>query len=398
MDRVDAYLDELVSHLDCDPLRRDEIRLEVHSHLRELIDSGLQEGLPESDAVAAALERFGPAEQVARRLTAIHRGQRAQPARVDRPLIPILLAALVITPLGVMQNLSAPAVSKRFLDTVRELPADREPSSLVPGSVRAAVELYPGPLLGLTLLLALAVAVWHFTPRRPWLWAGVASVAGSVFYLLLVATPIWIGSRDFPSYWLTDVADNWLRSTVRGLAWPIVAVWALPWLARWLGRRKPRLPWPWLALGLLALATWAHPLVCGLADFVWRVDRDSWALTDLGLASWPWQLTRLAALPGAMWLAGQWALGEGPGHSPGRVAGKAALVGLAVGLLVTFARLAPLALQPRWQLPPLDTALMCGEFVVLLASGSAVLLLARLSRAGEPQLAPVGDPSAVPAG
>jgi len=70
MDELDAYLDELVAHLDCDPLRRDEIRLEVHAHLRELVDAHRARGASPQEAAETAIREFGPAEEVARRLTA----------------------------------------------------------------------------------------------------------------------------------------------------------------------------------------------------------------------------------------------------------------------------------------------------------------------------------------
>jgi len=74
MDTLDAYLDELASHLDCDPLRRDEIRLEVHAHLREMVEQRRAEGLPTDQAEQAAITAFGTAERVARRLATANRG------------------------------------------------------------------------------------------------------------------------------------------------------------------------------------------------------------------------------------------------------------------------------------------------------------------------------------
>lgn len=69
MDSLDAYLDELVTHLDCDPLRRDEIRLEVHAHLRENAEAEANDGKNAGEATQAAIGELGPAAAVARRLT-----------------------------------------------------------------------------------------------------------------------------------------------------------------------------------------------------------------------------------------------------------------------------------------------------------------------------------------
>ena len=84
MYELDAYLDELVSLLDCDPLRRDEIRLEVHSHLRELLQEQTRKGKPPAEAARTAIAQFGTAEEVARRLTAANRGRVA--TRAAMPL------------------------------------------------------------------------------------------------------------------------------------------------------------------------------------------------------------------------------------------------------------------------------------------------------------------------
>ena len=77
----DGYLDELVSRLECDPLRRDEIRLEVHSHLRELQLAEARAGRSPSEAVRAAVARFGAAEEVAPRLASANRGRTPTPWR-----------------------------------------------------------------------------------------------------------------------------------------------------------------------------------------------------------------------------------------------------------------------------------------------------------------------------
>ena len=80
---LDAYLGELVSRLDCDPLRRDEIRLEVHSHLRELLEKEKREGKSPTEAAQAAIAQFGTADEVARKLTAVNRGRVPTPLRAS---------------------------------------------------------------------------------------------------------------------------------------------------------------------------------------------------------------------------------------------------------------------------------------------------------------------------
>lgn len=65
MATLEAYLDEVVSHLDGDPLRRDEIRLQVHAHLRELIDERVREGAAPEEAEREVLSGLGRAEDVA---------------------------------------------------------------------------------------------------------------------------------------------------------------------------------------------------------------------------------------------------------------------------------------------------------------------------------------------
>ena len=80
---LDAYLGELVSRLDCDPLRRDEIRLEVHSHLRELLEKEKREGKSPTEAAQEAIARFGTADEVARRLAPVNRGRVPTPLRAS---------------------------------------------------------------------------------------------------------------------------------------------------------------------------------------------------------------------------------------------------------------------------------------------------------------------------
>ena len=69
MMRIEEYLQQLCASLDVDLLRRDEIRLEAHQHLRERAESLMEEGLNLAEAEERAVAEFGPPEQVARQLS-----------------------------------------------------------------------------------------------------------------------------------------------------------------------------------------------------------------------------------------------------------------------------------------------------------------------------------------
>jgi hypothetical protein len=56
---IEEYLDELCASLAVDPLRRDEIRLETHLHLRDRVHILRQQGVAEEEANAQALTEFG---------------------------------------------------------------------------------------------------------------------------------------------------------------------------------------------------------------------------------------------------------------------------------------------------------------------------------------------------
>ena len=66
---IERYLDMLCGRLSVDPLRRDEIRLEVHTHLRQRADDLQSRGLDRETAEAWAAEEFGDPLDVASRLS-----------------------------------------------------------------------------------------------------------------------------------------------------------------------------------------------------------------------------------------------------------------------------------------------------------------------------------------
>jgi hypothetical protein len=154
MYELDAYLDEIVARLDCDPLRRDEIRLEVHAHLRELLDGEEEKGRSPAEAAQAAIARFGPAEEVAGRLAAANRGRTptrdlAAPGRRALAVTCAFAAACVaMSLLAALARMALPKVGT----TVRV-----EPVAWLAASV--VLHLAGGALA--------AVVVWKVS-RQPW--------------------------------------------------------------------------------------------------------------------------------------------------------------------------------------------------------------------------------------
>jgi hypothetical protein len=67
---IDHYLDDLCASLAVDPLRRDEIRLETHQHLRERTRDLIRQGIDPMDAEERATMEFGDVVEVASRLSA----------------------------------------------------------------------------------------------------------------------------------------------------------------------------------------------------------------------------------------------------------------------------------------------------------------------------------------
>jgi hypothetical protein len=94
---IDDYLDELCAALAVDSLRRDEIRLEVHTHLRQRANALMQKGLPAATAEEWAVEEFGYPEEMALQMSGIP----ASPAPHDlTPHVERLGNLLVTTGLG----------------------------------------------------------------------------------------------------------------------------------------------------------------------------------------------------------------------------------------------------------------------------------------------------------
>lgn len=79
---IEEYLSRLDENLEADPLRRDEIRLEVHGHLRERVEELTADGLTREAAEARAIDEFGPPEEYARGLSG--KGRMPTWLRMDR--------------------------------------------------------------------------------------------------------------------------------------------------------------------------------------------------------------------------------------------------------------------------------------------------------------------------
>lgn len=107
MREIAAYVEDLVSRLECDPLKRDEIRLEAHLHLRELVDAEMAAGADAEAAQETAIRQFGPVEEVAARLAMIHDLTPIPPAAVHRPGV-VMGWGLVVAPVVVAIRLFAP--------------------------------------------------------------------------------------------------------------------------------------------------------------------------------------------------------------------------------------------------------------------------------------------------
>lgn len=67
--RIEEYLSKLCASLKVDPLRRDEIRLEMHLHLRERADAYRRQGLDAEEAERRATAEFGDPADLAAQLS-----------------------------------------------------------------------------------------------------------------------------------------------------------------------------------------------------------------------------------------------------------------------------------------------------------------------------------------
>ena len=118
---IDEYLERLTTGLDSDPLRRDEIRLEVHGHLRERVEELAADGMERAAAEARALEEFGPPEEYARALSGP--GRLPTWLRMDRHIVRLgwcyigyaIIGILVLTAFAI-QNAQIPVAGVKAAD------------------------------------------------------------------------------------------------------------------------------------------------------------------------------------------------------------------------------------------------------------------------------------------
>jgi hypothetical protein len=399
MHRIDAYLDELVARLDCDPLRRDEIRLEVHSHIRELVEEERRAGKSEADAVGRALERFGPVEEVAAGLAPVNRDRVASPVVVHRPVRLVFLgatAALVCYFLG----LTGPYVVYRLLDASAMGPGEPLDQQTM-RVLSAGMSVYPGFAVAFCLLLALALIARHYAAGKAWVWACAAYAVGTAIPMavgigLILAQAdrahLTLGSRSA----LWSYGYGWVRGVLGVSPILVLATLFTPTLARLLGGRRVRVPWPALAIGLALTAFWANPVVLvdgGSGRLLGVTPAEAMALLSL-----PLQITRLLAMLAAMWLAGQLALQTPLGLRAGRAALYAAGIGLLAGSLAALVAMSGLAPElfggSSWETMALWRR---AEHLVILTAGAAVMALVRLTASQQTALGAVSAGEVSPA-
>lgn len=74
---IEDYLDTLCAALTSTPLRRDEVRLEVHQHLRERADILMGRGMCPEEAESRAVAEFGAPEELADKFS-LYKGKRSR--------------------------------------------------------------------------------------------------------------------------------------------------------------------------------------------------------------------------------------------------------------------------------------------------------------------------------
>jgi hypothetical protein len=106
-DAVERYVDALLVELGGRVTGVSRIINETEDHLRESIDAALAEGLSQEDAERRALERFGSAKLVARRLAAADRGVAPLAVLGRAVLTLVLVAGIGLVGIGVSGAVAA---------------------------------------------------------------------------------------------------------------------------------------------------------------------------------------------------------------------------------------------------------------------------------------------------
>lgn len=387
MDRIDAYLDELVSVLDCDPLRRDEIRLEVHSHLRELMDEERRAGKPEQEAVVSALERFGPVEEVAPGLAVANRGRSPEVPRRHRPWALLqwsFFAGLVVWFLisWASDCRGGHRLWRPALLHGAEMPWPPHVRSAFASLVRY---LHPMGVVLLVLAPAFALLTRRFTLRRRALWSALAlGLLPAILALGEVAVALGAGALEGVqmrpgSGW--DMLSGVLLFGATGAAGPVwlfalagaLATIALPWAGRSLDSCSRRLPLVLFVAALPVLVLWGNPLFVAVEELV-----NPSAGTD-HFVPWPswaailWGGSRLVAFALAARCAAAAGLRLAQSTERSSPAATAALVGAVVALPTCF-----VSLEIPMSLAAVDGALLFRVvgYTALMALGAASLAAA----------------------
>lgn len=155
---IDEYLQRLTAGLEADPLRRDEIRLEVHGHLRERVEELAADGMERAAAEDRAMEEFGPPEEYARALSGP--GRLPTWLRMDRHIVRLgwCYVAYAVVGILILASYSLLAAGGYLGEAIRDAAlaeAAQPQSGFVNAVVAAAVILY-------------LIAGMGLVRRRPW--------------------------------------------------------------------------------------------------------------------------------------------------------------------------------------------------------------------------------------
>jgi hypothetical protein len=91
---IDHYLDDLCASLAVDSLRRDEIRLETHLHLKERVEDLVSQGMDRARAEERATQEFGEPSETAARLS--ENRPLSFPVRLKTPVRNVAILMIVL--------------------------------------------------------------------------------------------------------------------------------------------------------------------------------------------------------------------------------------------------------------------------------------------------------------
>ncbi len=93
MQIIEAYLEEVASHLMADMVTEADILREIEEHLVEAVEAGIAAGLPPEEAERQAVAQFGPAREIAEQFRQVHNESVSQ--AVLSAALPVLLTMLL---------------------------------------------------------------------------------------------------------------------------------------------------------------------------------------------------------------------------------------------------------------------------------------------------------------